>query len=177
MPALILIPGLLCDDGLWSSQIKDRRVMRILSSPISQGSPQSVSEPTLAKAARGKWFIVLSRPNRCTMFGQFLASEENSPTNHRGNPCSNPDPKGVKNMKGTIKSTLLLVVPLLIFGTPPARISTIFWVKRPASTISARARFDATQNYWGCPAGPRNSACSDVKGPKVLFTPWLTKSF
>ena len=36
---------------------------------------------------------------------------------------------------------------------------------------------DATENYWGCPKGPEDSACSSVKGPKVLFTPWLTKPF
>jgi parallel beta-helix repeat protein len=36
---------------------------------------------------------------------------------------------------------------------------------------------DATENYWGCAKGPEDSACSDVKGPKVLFTPWLVKPF
>jgi parallel beta-helix repeat protein len=36
---------------------------------------------------------------------------------------------------------------------------------------------DATENYWGCPKGPNDSACSSVKGSKVAFTPWLTKPF
>jgi parallel beta-helix repeat protein len=36
---------------------------------------------------------------------------------------------------------------------------------------------DATENYWGCPDGPKNSACSSVKGSKVLFNPWLKKAF
>ena len=36
---------------------------------------------------------------------------------------------------------------------------------------------DATENYWACPKGPEDSACSNVKGPKVLFTPWLTRPF
>lgn len=36
---------------------------------------------------------------------------------------------------------------------------------------------DATENYWGCAKGPKDASCSDVKGPKVLFTPWLTRPF
>jgi parallel beta-helix repeat protein len=35
---------------------------------------------------------------------------------------------------------------------------------------------DATQNYWGCPQGPSNSACSGVMGPKVTAAPFLTKA-
>jgi len=34
---------------------------------------------------------------------------------------------------------------------------------------------DATQNWWGCPAGPGGHGCTTVNGPGVLFTPWLTK--
>jgi parallel beta-helix repeat protein len=33
---------------------------------------------------------------------------------------------------------------------------------------------DATQNYWGCAAGPTNSACSSAKGPKITVDPFLT---
>lgn len=36
---------------------------------------------------------------------------------------------------------------------------------------------DATENYWGCSNGPNSAACSDVKGSKVLFIPWLRKAF
>lgn len=32
---------------------------------------------------------------------------------------------------------------------------------------------DATENWWGCPAGPGGHACTTVSGPNVLFTPWL----
>jgi Periplasmic copper-binding protein (NosD) len=32
---------------------------------------------------------------------------------------------------------------------------------------------DATQNYWGCPAGPGKPGCSSVQGA-VTFAPWLT---
>lgn len=33
---------------------------------------------------------------------------------------------------------------------------------------------DATNNWWGCPAGPEGHGCSTVEGPSVDFTPWLT---
>ena len=33
---------------------------------------------------------------------------------------------------------------------------------------------NATQNYWGCAAGPGNTGCATVSGPSILFTPWLT---
>jgi parallel beta-helix repeat protein len=36
---------------------------------------------------------------------------------------------------------------------------------------------DATDNWWGCWAGPVARACSNVGGPGVLFTPWLTDPF
>jgi parallel beta-helix repeat protein len=33
---------------------------------------------------------------------------------------------------------------------------------------------NATQNYWGCAAGPGNTGCATVSGASILFTPWLT---
>ena len=37
---------------------------------------------------------------------------------------------------------------------------------------------DATENWWGCSAGPGGGEeCASVGGPEVLFTPWLTKPF
>ena len=32
---------------------------------------------------------------------------------------------------------------------------------------------DATENYWGCPAGPGGHGCSTVSGADVRFNPWL----
>jgi hypothetical protein len=32
---------------------------------------------------------------------------------------------------------------------------------------------DATENYWGCPAGPGDDACTTTSGSDVRFTPWL----
>jgi parallel beta-helix repeat protein len=32
---------------------------------------------------------------------------------------------------------------------------------------------DATQNFWGCAAGPGGSGCSTTSGPAVRSTPWL----
>jgi hypothetical protein len=34
---------------------------------------------------------------------------------------------------------------------------------------------DATQNYWGCVAGPGGSQCTTASGSDVRFTPWLHK--
>ena len=35
---------------------------------------------------------------------------------------------------------------------------------------------DATENWWACPAGPQGGEkCAGVRGPDVLFTPWLTE--
>lgn len=39
------------------------------------------------------------------------------------------------------------------------------------------ALVDATQNWWGCSAGPGANGCASVSGAGVLFTPWLTKPF
>jgi hypothetical protein len=33
---------------------------------------------------------------------------------------------------------------------------------------------NATENWWGCPAGPGGAGCSSVNG-SVVFSPWLTK--
>lgn len=33
---------------------------------------------------------------------------------------------------------------------------------------------DATNNWWGCPAGPQGQGCSTIQGPDVTFAPWLT---
>jgi hypothetical protein len=34
---------------------------------------------------------------------------------------------------------------------------------------------DATENYWGCPAGPGGSECTTASGSDIRFTPWLHK--
>jgi Right handed beta helix region len=34
---------------------------------------------------------------------------------------------------------------------------------------------DATENYWGCHAGPGGKACSSTSGSNILWTPWLDK--
>lgn len=39
------------------------------------------------------------------------------------------------------------------------------------------AKVDATQNWWGCSAGPGTGGCASVSGTGVLYTPWLTKPF
>ncbi len=32
---------------------------------------------------------------------------------------------------------------------------------------------DATENYWGCPAGPGGSGCTTTSGSNISFAPWL----
>lgn len=34
---------------------------------------------------------------------------------------------------------------------------------------------DATENYWGCSAGPGGSGCSTVSGSDIRFAPWLNQ--
>lgn len=34
---------------------------------------------------------------------------------------------------------------------------------------------DATQNYWGCFAGPGGSGCTTTSGTNIRFTPWLRR--
>jgi parallel beta-helix repeat protein len=40
-----------------------------------------------------------------------------------------------------------------------------------------KGKVDATENWWGCVAGPAKKNCSSAMGPNVLFTPWLTTPF
>jgi parallel beta-helix repeat protein len=35
---------------------------------------------------------------------------------------------------------------------------------------------DATENYWGCHAGPSGPGCTTTSGSDIRFTPWLQKS-
>ena len=35
---------------------------------------------------------------------------------------------------------------------------------------------DATENYWGCPAGPGGSGCTTVSGSDIRFAPWLKET-
>ena len=35
---------------------------------------------------------------------------------------------------------------------------------------------DATENYWGCPAGPGQHGCTTVSAPRILWIPWLQKA-
>jgi parallel beta-helix repeat protein len=35
---------------------------------------------------------------------------------------------------------------------------------------------DATENFWGCPAGPNGEGCTTASGSDILFTPWLEHS-
>ena len=34
---------------------------------------------------------------------------------------------------------------------------------------------DATENYWGCPAGPGQKGCTTISAPRILWNPWLKK--
>ncbi len=35
---------------------------------------------------------------------------------------------------------------------------------------------DATENFWGCPAGPGDGGCTTTSGANIRFTPWLQSS-
>jgi parallel beta-helix repeat protein len=34
---------------------------------------------------------------------------------------------------------------------------------------------DATENYWGCPAGPGQHGCTTISAARILWIPWLLK--
>jgi hypothetical protein len=40
---------------------------------------------------------------------------------------------------------------------------------------SCTGTIDATENFWGCSAGPGASGCSTTSGSGVRSTPWLEK--
>lgn len=41
---------------------------------------------------------------------------------------------------------------------------------------SCAGTIDATENFWGCSAGPGASGCSTTSGPNIRSTPWLEKA-
>jgi hypothetical protein len=43
----------------------------------------------------------------------------------------------------------------------------------PTSTLCTGS-IDATQNFWGCWAGPGSGNCSTTSGANVIFNPWLS---
>jgi hypothetical protein len=40
----------------------------------------------------------------------------------------------------------------------------------------AQSSIDATENFWGCGAGPGANGCTTTHGSDVRFTPWLHQS-
>lgn len=44
------------------------------------------------------------------------------------------------------------------------------------ATLTAGASSSATDNWWGCPAGPGAAGCAVVDAPAGIVTPWLTLS-
>jgi parallel beta-helix repeat protein len=41
-------------------------------------------------------------------------------------------------------------------------------------SMACTGSIDATQNYWGCFAGPGGHGCTAVSGSDIRFTPWIT---
>jgi hypothetical protein len=41
---------------------------------------------------------------------------------------------------------------------------------------SCTGGIDATQNYWGCAAGPGGKGCSTASGTSLTFWPWVSTS-
>ena len=45
----------------------------------------------------------------------------------------------------------------------------------PGNPSVCTGSIDATQNYWGCHAGPGGHGCTTTSGTDIRFTPWLQK--
>ncbi len=43
-------------------------------------------------------------------------------------------------------------------------------------SAACTGRVDATENFWGCFAGPEGGGCSTTSGSAIRFTPWLQNS-
>jgi hypothetical protein len=43
-------------------------------------------------------------------------------------------------------------------------------------STACTGNIDATENYWGCSAGPGGKECTAIKGSDIRFTPWLEHS-
>jgi hypothetical protein len=41
-------------------------------------------------------------------------------------------------------------------------------------SLNPSANINATENWWGCPAGPGGRGCATTTGTSVVYTPWLT---
>jgi hypothetical protein len=42
------------------------------------------------------------------------------------------------------------------------------------ANLNSAGSVDATENWWGCFAGPSSRGCSSISGPNVSWIPWLT---
>jgi hypothetical protein len=54
-------------------------------------------------------------------------------------------------------------------------VANVCALDNPTNLSICTGTVDATQNYWGCPAGPGEKGCTTTSGSNILFTPWLTK--
>jgi hypothetical protein len=55
-------------------------------------------------------------------------------------------------------------------------VANVCALDNPKNPAVCTGRIDATQNYWGCAAGPGGAGCSTTSGANIRFTPWVEHS-
>lgn len=62
-------------------------------------------------------------------------------------------------------------------GHVEAHLNSLLGRKTGLANINANGAgvgtVSATENWWGCPAGPGGQNCSTTSGTNIIFTPWL----
>jgi parallel beta-helix repeat protein len=54
-------------------------------------------------------------------------------------------------------------------------VANVCALDNPKNLPGCTGSIDATENFWGCPAGPGGKSCATTSGANIRSTPWLNK--